>query len=81
MVHWFGAPIVVLDSRDDLYPTVERLLADLAGLDDLQRKLRHLCDEYMRGAVAKFEDVLLDPSSSTGAVLELSPGANRADTI
>ena len=80
MVHWFGAPIVVLDSWDDLYTTVKRLLADPAGLDNLQRKLRHWYDEYMRGAVAKFEDVLLDPSSSTGVVLELSPGANRADT-
>ena len=67
MVHWFGAPIVVLNSWDNLYPTVERLLADPMGLDDLQHKLRHWYDEYMRGAVAKFEDVLLDPSSSTGA--------------
>ena len=80
LLHWYGAPIVVLDSWDDLYPTVKRLLMDPAGLDDLQRRLRHWYNEYMRGAVAKFEDVLLDPSSSNGVVLELSPGANRADT-
>ena len=59
LLHWYGAPIVVLDSWDDLYPTVERLLADPAGLDDLQRRLRHWYDEYMRGAVAKFEDIFL----------------------
>ncbi len=59
LLHWYEAPIVVLDSWDDLYPTVERLLADPAGLDDLQRRLRHWYDEYMRGAVAKFEDIFL----------------------
>ena len=59
LLHWYGAPIVVLDSWDDLYPTVERLLEDPAGLDDLQHKLRHWYDEYMRGAVAKFEDIFL----------------------
>jgi hypothetical protein len=59
LLHWYGAPIVVLDSWDDLYPTVERLMADPAGLDDLQRRVRHWYDEYMRGAVAKFEDVFL----------------------
>jgi hypothetical protein len=73
LLHWYGAPIVVLDSWDNLYPTVERLLEDHAGLDDLQRRLRHWYDEYMRGAVAKFEEVLLDQSSP--------PGENRSDTI
>jgi hypothetical protein len=56
-------------------------LEDPTGLDDLQRRLRHWYDEYMRGAVAKFEEVLLDQSSSTGGVLEPPPGKNRADTI
>jgi hypothetical protein len=28
-------------------------------LDDLQRRLRHWYDEYMRGAVARFEDIFL----------------------
>ncbi len=59
LLHWYGAPIIVLDSWDDLYPTVERLLADSAGLDDLQRRGRHWYDEYMRMIVAKFEDIFL----------------------
>ena len=70
MMHWYEVPIVVIDSWDDLYPTVKRLLMDPAGLDDLQRRLRHWYNEYMRGAVTKFEEVLLDQSSSTGGVLE-----------
>ena len=73
MMHWYEAPIVVIDSWNDLYPTVKRLLEDAAGLDDLQRRLRHWYDAYMRGAVAKFEEVLLDQSSSTGGVLEPPP--------
>ena len=59
LLHWYGAPIVVLDSWNDLYPTVERLLEDPAGLDDLQRRLCHWYDEYMRMIVAKFEDTFL----------------------
>ena len=59
LLHWYREPIVVLDSWDDLYPTVERLLEDPAGLDDLQPRPHHWYDGYMRVIVAKFEDVFL----------------------
>ena len=59
LLHWYWALIIVLDLWDDLYPTVERLLEDPAGLDNLQHRLCHLYDEYMCMIVAKFEDIFL----------------------
>ena len=60
LLHWYGAPIVVLDSWDDLFPTVERLLEDPVGLNDLQSRLRNWYNDYMHRTVAKFEDSFLD---------------------
>jgi hypothetical protein len=60
LLHWYGSPIVVLDSWEDLYPTVETLMADPRRLDELQNELRRWYDVYMRMIVAKFEDVFLD---------------------
>ena len=59
--HWRDAPILVLDSWDDLYPTVERLLGDMAALDKVQRDLRAWYEGYMRKIVRDFEDFLMTP--------------------
>ncbi|KAL9179464.1 hypothetical protein ACHAXT_008754 [Thalassiosira profunda] len=62
LFHWYDAPIVVLESWGDLYPTLEGLMADPAALDERQAKLREWYDDYMRGAVARFETFMLDSS-------------------
>ncbi|KAL3815633.1 hypothetical protein ACHAXA_000404 [Cyclostephanos tholiformis] len=59
LLHWYGAPIIVLDSWDDLNSTVETLLADPGRLDEIQNKLQNWYDGYMRMIVAKFEDEFL----------------------
>ncbi|KAL3789362.1 hypothetical protein ACHAW5_005114 [Stephanodiscus triporus] len=59
LLHWYGAPIVVLDSWDDLFPTVERLLEDPVVLNDMQSRLRNWYNDYMHRTVAKFEDSFL----------------------
>lgn len=57
--HWHDAPVLVLDSWDDLYPTVERLMGDPAALDEMQVNLRLWYDEFMAMVVGEFEEFLL----------------------
>jgi len=57
---WRDAPVVVLESWSDLYPTVTRLVADSERLDGMQREMRLWYDEYMRGAISKFEDYMIE---------------------
>ncbi|KAL7539966.1 hypothetical protein ACHAWF_006556 [Thalassiosira exigua] len=57
--HWYDAPMVVLDSWEDLYPTVEILMKDPASLDKMQATLRSWYDGYMRKVVSDFEDMVL----------------------
>eukprot|EP00580_Thalassiosira_gravida_P006092 CAMPEP_0201631234 /NCGR_PEP_ID=MMETSP0493-20130528/5281_1 /ASSEMBLY_ACC=CAM_ASM_000838 /TAXON_ID=420259 /ORGANISM="Thalassiosira gravida, Strain GMp14c1" /LENGTH=458 /DNA_ID=CAMNT_0048102533 /DNA_START=19 /DNA_END=1395 /DNA_ORIENTATION=- len=64
LVDWYEAPVVVLDSWDELYPTMERLLEDPEALDEMQDRLRVWYDDYMRGVVSKFEDFMLDSTKS-----------------
>ncbi len=59
--HWRDAPILVVDSWDDLYPTVVRLLGDKVALDKVQRDLRAWYEGYMRKIVRDFEDFLMTP--------------------
>ena len=58
---WYDAPILVIESWDDLFPSVERLLGDLLSLDKMQIDLRTWYDEYMRKIVRDFEDLLMQP--------------------
>jgi hypothetical protein len=62
LYHWRDAPIVVLDSWEDVYPTVERLLGDKTALDTMQNDLRVWYDGYMRKMVREFEDFMMVPS-------------------
>ncbi|KAL7542073.1 hypothetical protein ACHAXR_011503 [Thalassiosira sp. AJA248-18] len=58
--HWYDAPIVILESWDDLYPTVEKLMKNLEALDKMQTKLHTWYDEYMHMVVGEFEDFMID---------------------
>ena len=57
--HWLQAPIVILESWDELFPTIERLIQDMAALDEMQARLSQWYTEYMRGVVRVFEDYML----------------------
>lgn len=62
LYHWYDAPILVLDSWDELYPSVESLMNDLAALDEIQTKLTIWYDGNMRRVVREFEDFMIEPS-------------------
>ena len=68
LYHWRDAPIVVLDSWDEVYPTVERLLGDITALDMMQNDLGVWYDGYMRKIVREFEDFMLEPSLIEGGI-------------
>ena len=59
MEHWYTAPLVILNTWNDLFPVVEKLLSDPASLDELQSKLRLWYEDYMRTTVSKFEDLFV----------------------
>lgn len=56
---WHTAPVVVMESWDELYPTVEKLLGDMKRLEEMQLELRQWYDEMMRGVVGKFEEYMV----------------------
>lgn len=58
--HWYDAPILVLESWDDLFPTMERLMGNMDALDEMQVNLRMWYDEYMHKVVVEFEDFMLE---------------------
>lgn len=62
--HWYDAPMVVLESWEDLYPTVEKLLLDPRALDEMQDNMRRWFDSYMRRVVAEFESFVLSPTAN-----------------
>eukprot|EP00579_Thalassiosira_antarctica_P016089 CAMPEP_0201933366 /NCGR_PEP_ID=MMETSP0903-20130614/31418_1 /ASSEMBLY_ACC=CAM_ASM_000552 /TAXON_ID=420261 /ORGANISM="Thalassiosira antarctica, Strain CCMP982" /LENGTH=137 /DNA_ID=CAMNT_0048473285 /DNA_START=68 /DNA_END=478 /DNA_ORIENTATION=- len=58
--HWYDAPILVLDSWNDLFPTVERLMGNLEALDEMQIKLHMWYDDYMHKVVGDFEEFMVE---------------------
>ena len=60
--HWLEAPIVILESWDELFPTIERLIQNMTALDEMQAGLSRWYTEYMRGVVRVFEDYMLGTS-------------------
>mmetsp|Transcript_24544 Transcript_24544/g.52065 ORF Transcript_24544/g.52065 Transcript_24544/m.52065 type:complete len:437 (+) Transcript_24544:382-1692(+) len=63
--HWQDAPIVILDSWDELYPTMHDLLENLEELDKMQSDLLTWYEDYMTAMVEEFEDYILDSDSSS----------------
>ncbi|EJK59729.1 hypothetical protein THAOC_20008, partial [Thalassiosira oceanica] len=63
---WSDAPMVVLDSWDDLYPEVERRMSDPAGLDAMQRRSAEWYGRMMGGTVGELEDFLLGSFAGEG---------------
>jgi len=68
--HWYDAPMLVLDSWRDLFPTVERLMGDHEALDEMQVKLRTWYDEYMHSVVGGFEDFMLEAAIEEKSVCD-----------
>jgi len=68
LAHWRDAPVVLLRSWKELWPTVEGLMRDPARLDAMQRDFAAWYEAYMRRSVARLEDALLAswmPASGT----------------
>jgi hypothetical protein len=63
--HWYDAPVLILDSWNELFPIVERLLDDLVALDEIQKKLSIWYDSFMRRVVRDLEDFMIEPLVST----------------
>jgi len=56
--HWQDAPVLVLDTWDDVVPAVERLMADKVALDEMQINVLIWYEEYMRKVVRGFEEFM-----------------------
>jgi hypothetical protein len=57
--HWLDSPIVVVESWNEVIPTLQKLLEEPEALDMRQADLRAWYDQYMRNAVTNFESFLL----------------------
>ena len=58
--HWQDAPIIVLNSWDEVSLMVDILLGHMAWLDQMQQDLREWYDGHMRKVVREFEDYLME---------------------
>ena len=57
--HWLDSPIVIINSWDEVFPTLQNLLEDPKALDKRQADLRVWYDHFMSSAVQDFESFLL----------------------
>jgi len=63
--HWHDSPIVILQKWDDLFPTIENLLEDMAALNQRQADLQQWYKNKMSIIVSEFENFMLNKSTST----------------
>jgi len=59
LFHWLDSPIVIVESWNEVIPTLQKLLEEPEALDVRQENLLAWYDQYMRSAVTKFESFLL----------------------
>ena len=64
LIHWRTAPIVVLDSWDDLSSAVGTLMEDTASLDRMQQDLMQWYSAHMHKLVVDFENHTLNGTST-----------------
>jgi len=57
--HWLNSPIVIVESWNEVMPTLQRMLEHPEELDKRQADLRAWYDQYMRSTVTSFESFLL----------------------
>lgn len=60
MKYWNESPALFLDSWEDLYPTISKLMEDPVALDARYVEMRKWYDDFMASRVAGFEDILID---------------------
>ena len=73
LFHWIDSPIVIVESWSELFPTLQRMLANPEELDKRQEDLRAWYKQHMRSAVKNFETFLLSehlPPPSASSVPE-----------
>jgi len=57
--HWLNAPIVIVESWNEVMPTLQRMLEHPGELDKRQADLRAWYDKFMCSTVTNFESFLL----------------------
>ena len=62
--YWRDSPIIFLQKWDDLFPTIENLLEDMAALNQRQADLQKWYKNKMSMIVFKFENFMLNNSIS-----------------
>lgn len=60
LVHWKDAPVLILNSWNELYSTVNKLLEEPKKLNEMQIKLRLWYDDYWQRTVRDLEDFIVD---------------------
>ena len=57
--HWLDSPIIIIESWNEVIPTLQKLLEDPEALDMRQADLRVWYNQYISSAVQEFETFLL----------------------
>jgi len=57
--HWLYSPVVIVESWNEVIPTMQKLLEEPEALDKRQEDLRVWYEQFMRSAVHDFESFLL----------------------
>lgn len=70
MKYWNESPAIFLDSWEDLYPTIKKLMEDPVALDAKYVEMREWYDNFMSSRIAGFEDILIDSYVKKRQVLE-----------
>jgi len=65
LYYWRDSPIIFLQKWDDLFPTIENLLEDMAALNQRQADLQQWYKNKMSIIVSEFENFMLNKSTST----------------
>ena len=60
--HWMNSPIVILESWNELIPTLQRMLDNPEELDKRQTDLRAWYTQHMQQVAKNFEAFLLSPT-------------------
>jgi len=63
--HWYNSPALIVDTWDDLYPTMTALMKNITELDSQQERMGMWYEKYMRNIIADFEDLMLAPLPAT----------------
>jgi len=79
--HWKDAPILVLDSWNDVFPTMDRIMEDKEKLDEMQTNVIVWYEKYMRKLVGEFEEFMLGSYMNEIAAPRMATAIDPCDDI